>query len=234
MWSTNEPQSFHGCLYVNITAHCVDPIYKPETGMETDQRSAHTTGWCFWTAAVVLLLLGSGCEHRSRNGDQAVPPDSARETTPSQITWDAQFVMNEGGERRAIIRADRMEQYRVDDSTYSVWRTLRDTSRVRSYVFEEGDSSATILADSVVFFNQEGRFEAYGNVIVLTEEGRRLESEHLTWNQFDRTIRTRRFVHITTPTEDVRGNGLVADEDLETYQIGRFTAEVEVDEGESQ
>jgi len=142
--------------------------------------------------------------------------------------------MNEGGQRRAIIRADRMEQYRADDSTYSVWRTLHDTSRVRSYVFEEGDSSATILADSVVFFNQEGRFEAYGNVIVLTKEGRRLESEHLTWNQFDRTIRTRRFVHITTPTEDVRGNGLVADEDLETYQIGRFTAEVEVDEEESE
>jgi LPS export ABC transporter protein LptC len=138
--------------------------------------------------------------------------------------------MNESGTRRAIIRADRMEQYDTDDSTYSVWRTLDDTTRVRSYVFEKGDSSATIIADSVVFFNEEGRFEAYGNVVVLTNEGRRLESEHLTWNQFDRTIRTRRFVHITTPTEDVRGNGLVAEEDLETYQIGRFTAEVEVDE----
>ena len=142
--------------------------------------------------------------------------------------------MREGGKRRAVIQSDRMEQYRKDDSTYSVWRTLGDSARVRSYVFEEGDSSATILADSVVFFNQEGRFEAYGNVVVLTTEGRRLESEHLTWNQFDRTIRTRRFVHITTPTEDVRGNGLVADEDLETYQIGQFTAEVDVeDEGTS-
>ena len=209
-------------------------IYKPETGMETDLRSDRTAARCFWAAVGLLLVLGSGCEYRSRSGSQTPPPDSARKDAPSQITWDAQFVMNEGGQRRAIIRADRMEQYRADDSTYSVWRTLHDTSRVRSYVFEEGDSSATILADSVVFFNQEGRFEAYGNVIVLTKEGRRLESEHLTWNQFDRTIRTRRFVHITTPTEDVRGNGLVADEDLETYQIGRFTAEVEVDEEESE
>jgi len=93
-----------------------------------------------------------------------------------------------------------------------------------------GDSSATIIADSVVFFSQEGRFEAYGNVRVRTDDNRRLESEHLTWNQIDRTIRTRRFVHITTPTEDVRGNGLVADEDLETYQIGRFQAEVEIED----
>jgi len=124
-----------------------------------------------------------------------------------------------------------MKQYRTDDSTYSVWRTLDDSSRVQSFVFDEaGDSSATITADSVVFFNREGRYEAYGNVVVVTDEGRRLESEHLTWDQSDRIIRTKRFVHIRTPTEDVRGNGLVADEDLETYQIGRFTAEVDVDE----
>lgn len=141
--------------------------------------------------------------------------------------------MNEGGERRAVIRADRMEQYRTEDSTYSVWRTLDDSTRVRSFVFEEGDSSATITADSVVFFNEEGRFEAYGDVVVLTTEERRLESEYLTWDQFDRKIRTQRFVHITTPTEDVRGNGLEADEDLSTYQIGEFTAEVEVEEEES-
>lgn len=127
-----------------------------------------------------------------------------------------------------------MEQYRSEDSTYSVWSTVSDSSRVHSYVFdEEGDSSATITADSVVFYNEDGRFEAYDNVIVQTVEGRRLESEHLTWNQFDRKIRTRRFVHITTPTEDVRGNGLVADEDLATYQIGEFTAEVDVEEDET-
>ena len=123
-----------------------------------------------------------------------------------------------------------MEQYRSEDSTYSIWRSLSDTNRVHSYVFEEGDSSATITADSVVYYNQEGRFEAYGDVVVVTQEGRRLESEYLTWDQFDRKIRTRRFVNITTPTETVRGNGLVADEDLETYQIGEFTAEVDVDE----
>lgn len=201
--------------------------------METDSGTAHIRRGLFWmSAGLLVILLGGGCEYRSRDEGEALPPDSVRADRPSQVTWDPRFSMNEGGTRRAIIQAERMAQYRTKDSTYSVWRTLDDSVRVRSYVFEEGDSSATILADSVVFFNQEGRFEAYGNVVVLTNEGRRLESEHLTWNQFDRTIRTRRFVHITTPTEDVRGNGLVADEDLETYQIGRFTAEVEVDDEE--
>ena len=180
--------------------------------------------------AALLLAAGLvGCEYRSRT-DDAPPLDSLQQTGPAQVAWGAQFAVNEEGRRRAVIRADKMEQYRTPDSSYSVWQTLSDTGRVRSYVFEKGDSSATIIADSVRYYNADGRYEAYGNVIVQTTSGRRLESEHLTWDQFDRKIRTRRFVEITTPTEIVRGNGLVADEDLETYQIGRFTAQVEVED----
>jgi LPS export ABC transporter protein LptC len=180
---------------------------------------------------VVLTGLAVGCEFQARTDAPSLPSDSADTNAPSQVTWDARFTMRKGGERRAIIRAERMERYQTEDSTYSVWRSLSDSGRVHSYVFDmEGDSSATIVADSVMFFSQEGRFEAYGDVVVVTDENRRLESEHLTWNQFDRKIRTRRFVHITTPTEVVRGNGLVADEDLETYQIGRFQAEVDVED----
>ena len=181
------------------------------------------------TGMVLLVLGGMGCERRGGGADDPMA-DSLKPAGPSQVTWDARFSMEEGGRRRATIAAQKMEQYDTEDSTFSVWRTLLDSNRVRSYVFDEkGDSSATIVADSVVFYNQEGRFEAYGNVVVTTQEGRRLNSEHLTWNQADRTIRTRRFVQITTPTERVQGNGLVADEDLETYQIGSFTAEGEVD-----
>ena len=202
--------------------------------MNTDRRAPSfgrrgglLLGLCF------ALLLGGGCKQRARDANGGLPPDSLRQDRPTQVTRDARFELNEAGQRRAIIRAEQMRQYQTDDSTYSVWRSLSDSVRVRSFVFEEGDSSATITADSVVFFNADGRYEAYGNVVVVTQEGRRLESEHLTWLQGDRTIRTRRFVHITTPTEDVRGNGLVADEDLDTYQIGAFTAEVEVDDEES-
>lgn len=200
--------------------------------MQTDRTLVPVpSGGGLVVGLILCLGLAMGCEHRTREGE-ALPPDSLQRRGPSQVTRDARFEMTEGGRRRAVIRADRMQQYQTDDSTYSVWRTPGDSARVHSFIFEEGDSSATITADSVVFFNQEGRFEAYGDVVVLTQENRRLESEHLTWLQSDRTIRTRRFVHITTPSEDVRGNGLVAEEDLETYQIGKFTAEVEVDEDE--
>lgn len=176
------------------------------------------------------LFLGLACEHREQSEDRT-SSEASDGPTPTHVSWGAEFSMNKEGRRRAVISADRMERYVTEDSTYSVWRTTGDSARVRTYLFDEkGDSSATVTADSVLFFAREGRFEAFGDVVVVTESDKRLESEHLTWNQPDRKIRTRRFVHITTPTEVVQGNGLVADEDLETYQIGRFRAEVDVEE----
>lgn len=176
------------------------------------------------------FLAGGGCEHRSRSGGQSTPP-SRSGPTPKHVSWDAQFTMSEGGRPRAVLKASRMEQYRANDSTYSVWRSMEDTARVRVYLFDErGDSSATVTADSLVFQDQKGLLDAYEDVVVVTESNKRLETEHLTWKQADRKIRTKRFVRIRTPTEVVQGNGLVADEDLDTYQLGRFSAEVEIDE----
>ena len=191
----------------------------------------------FWTSRSVLglvlgiFLMSGGCEHRTQSGAAQNDTTAATGPTPKHVSWEARFTMSEGGRPRAALEASRMEQYRTADSSYSVWRSMDDTSRVRVYLFDEqGDSSATVTADSLVFQDQKGILDAYRDVVVVTESNKRLETEHLTWSQNDRKIRTRRFVRIRTPTEVVQGNGLVADEDLETYQLGRFAAEVEVEE----
>lgn len=184
-------------------------------------------------AVLVVSGLGLGCEHRTRDGAQATP-DTTGALRPTQVSWDVRFTMMQDGRRRAIFTAGRMEQFETEDSTYSVLHRASDSVRVRTYVFdEEGDSSATIRANRVVLFDEEGRFEAYGDVDVTTNDGKRLSSEHLTWYQADREIRTRRFVRIVTPSEVVQGNGLVADENLDSYQIGPFQAEVEVEDDAS-
>lgn len=179
------------------------------------------------------LLVVSACEHRAGSkGRTSTEADSADGPAPKHVSWDVEFTMLEEGRQRAVLTAPRMEQYKASDSTYSVWLSKGDSSRVRAFLFnQEGDSSATMTADSVVFQDDESRLDAYGNVVVVTESNKRLYSEHLVWQQADRTIRTRRFVRIVTPKEIVQGNGLVAEEDLETYQIGRFTAEVDIEDG---
>jgi LPS export ABC transporter protein LptC len=180
----------------------------------------------------VLLSLGLvlvNCEHRARGPGPAA--DTTSGPVPRQVSFDAVFRVTRGDQPRSTMHAERMEQYETEDSTYTLLESPSATRRVQVYVFgASGDSSATITADRVYIYNRENRFEAYGNVVVETRDDRTLWSEHLTWNEADRKIRTRRFVRIRTPTERVQGTGLVADEDLDTYSIGRFTAQVEVDD----
>lgn len=182
----------------------------------------------------IILILGLlGCERQAPTSATTVSTTNR----PDQVSFDAQFVMTKGSARRAEIFATRMEHYRRGDSTYALLRGDPDSSnqRVTAYLYtEDGDSSATLRANRMMYFEDKEQFEAFGRVVVTTQDHKRLESEHLAWNEADRTIRTPGFVRITTPSEHVEGQGLVADENLDTYQIGRFTARVDVDEDTTQ
>jgi hypothetical protein len=144
-----------------------------------------------------------------------------------------------------------MEQYDRGDSTFALLAGLPDSVRVGSpdstrppsdrtsqrvtaWLFDaEGDSSAVLTADSLIYYDRQGQFDAFGDVLVVTQDRKRLRSSFLTWDEADRKIRTDRFVRITTPSERVEGYGLVADENLDTYQIGRFTAQVALDDSDA-
>ena len=189
----------------------------------------HTRG-ALCGALLAALLVCGGCQEYGPR-PQAATPDSLRAQRPTQISFDVRFALSTDGTRRALFVADRMERYETPDSTYLRLTGTTDTARVRTQIYDaEGDSSATITADRVIYHPDDKRFDAFGSVAVVTRDGKRLTTEMLTWRQVDRTIRTKRFVRIVTSTERVQGNGLVADEALDTYRIGKFTAEVEVDD----
>lgn len=167
--------------------------------------------------------------------------DVRAEQGPDQESWGVHFYVtdvpdtSEESRRRLEMVADYLAKYEREDSTYQLLQGLPDSlnRRVTAYLFDaRGDSSATLTADRVRYFDQEKRFEAEGNVIVVTKDGKRLESEHLTWLEEEQKVRTPGFVRIIKPKEQVQGYGLVADEDLSSYQLGRITAQVAVEEEE--
>jgi len=193
---------------------------------------SHTLYWVLIIGVAGWSVLG--CGRRTTSSTAAAGPDEA---APRQTSYDARFIMNQGERPRAAIAAGQMEQYSRGDSTFSLLVPAPDTMRgqtpprVTAWLFDaEGDSSATLTADSLIYHDARGRFEAFGDVVVTTQSEKRLQSEHLTWDEADRKIRTNRFVRIVTPSERVEGYGLVADEDLDTYQIGRFTAQVTIED----
>lgn len=181
---------------------------------------------------IPVLLVGlAACERQARPVPLTTEADV--ENLPDQESWDAHFFVSEEGRPRLEIRAAHLEQYEREDSTFMrlTGGDEAPAAPVVVHVFDErGDSTATLTADRVYYFDTEQRFEAEGNVVVVTGTGRRLESEHLTWLEAEKTIHVPGFVRLVTPRERLQGYNLDADETLENFVLRRVTGRGRVEE----
>jgi LPS export ABC transporter protein LptC len=169
--------------------------------------------------------------------------DIRTEEAPDEESWDVHFIVTQVPEAlpdtaesrpRFAVEAGYMARFTRDDSTFTLLRPREGDSggRVTVHLFDDqGDSSAVLRADRIVYYRDEGRFVARGAVIVQTYQDERLEAETLEWSEQDRTVRTPGFVRIMTPNERIQGYQLEADEDLDTYRLANITGRVEVEDG---
>lgn len=182
---------------------------------------------------LVLLTVLTGCEYRSASQG---PRDDRAEHAPDQESWDVRFSVYDAAQPRAMIEAAYMARYEQEDSTYTLLRGSAPeeggAGRVTAHVFDEhGRPSAVITANRMTYQDEKDRFVARGQVVVETTDGKRLTSEHLTWNEEERKIRTPGFVRIITPSDRVQGYGLEAAEDLSTYRLSNVTGQTTVEDG---
>ncbi len=181
---------------------------------------------------VVLLLLLPLCE---RATTVPVMADMEDADAPNQESWNVrtqvtQTLVGETASRKRLeLIADYVAWYETEESRYQLLKQIMRPVVVHLYD-AQGDSSATVQAREIRYYSAEDRFEATGQVVVHTRDDTRLTTDALEWRERDRTLRTDRFVRIISSKEDVQGYGLVAGEDLQTYQLGRFTARVVVEE----
>jgi len=189
--------------------------------------------------AVLVLFVFTivGCDRRT---DQVTSmQDVLDEGAPVRESWEVDYYVNEtvrgSGESRPRLHifSVYMATYEQGDSTFTLMRGYSDTlsQRVIVHLFDtEGDTSAVVHANRLIYYDEERRFSASGRVVVTTEAGKRLESEDLFWDEKERKIRTPGFTRITTPMETIQGYQLVAEEDLDTYTLARISGQVLVEE----
>ena len=68
--------------------------------------------------------------------------------------------------------------------------------------------------------------DAFGNVLVVSDDSTRLRSERLFWDNKRRLIHTPDYVSIVSPKEKVQGQGFESDQRLRNYRIFKVTAQV--------
>lgn len=95
------------------------------------------------------------------------------------------------------------------------------TGNVEANFFDdEGNHTSLMQSDSALFNEGANNFEAYSNVVVISDSGLTLQTENLFWDNRYKIITSKDSVLFTTEDKDtLQGIGFESDMDLSNWKI---------------
>jgi len=161
-------------------------------------------------ALILLLVVMTGCNRNdiSRNDQN----DSTVLNSPDSEVNGATILLSDKGKITSEIVADKIIQFNDLDSTMAYDLKIRNFDSL-------GHVNSTVTGDSSVIREETRQYIIYGNVIVVTEDGTKLETDKLNWNPKTDKIFTDAFVRITSSEGVVSGWGMEADQKIKSYKI---------------
>ncbi|MEW5995960.1 MAG: LPS export ABC transporter periplasmic protein LptC [Candidatus Zixiibacteriota bacterium] len=161
---------------------------------------------------IAVLLIGCGDE-QTASTEQAT--DSV--VRPDTEAFGARIQLYEGSRVTTRIDADKIVKFAAKDSTVAY--------RLDIDVFDTaGVHSTDIVGDSGIIREQTGNMSLYGNVVVVTADSIKLETEFLFWDAKVDSIKTDAFVRLTRGEDVITGYGLQADQRLHSTKILRHVS----------
>jgi LPS export ABC transporter protein LptC len=139
---------------------------------------------------------------------------------PQQESWHSTVIVSDSGKVQAKIIAGYIRKF--DDPQ----ETMLDSGVVVYFFNELGKQTTTMTAMQGKVNERTYDIDAFGDVLVVSDDGTRLRSEKLFWNNNRRLIHTPDYVSITSPKEKVQGQGFESDQGLRNYRIFKVTAQV--------
>lgn len=160
-------------------------------------------------AGVVVLASASGCTSKKQPPSAAHSPlaDSA-----DQVMYGAWFNLTDKGIARAQMQADTM--YFFEDNT----RIEAENPRI-TFFTATGAKDAVLTARHGTSNTRTNNMVARKNVVVVSEDGRRLTTEELVYNQQKNQISSDSAFVLTEPNRRLEGIGFRSDPNMKNIQI---------------
>ena len=164
----------------------------------------------YLTAIVAACAIASAaCQDQG-----ATPPVAAKASadTADQTLFGIRLVLSDHGIQRALMQADTAFTY--EDNTRTELRVVRST-----FYTETGVKNGNLTSRQGTYNVRSGNMEARGTVVVISEDGRKLETPQLRYDPGRNEISSDSAFVMTTPTDVVTGIGFTADPNLNTVKI---------------
>lgn len=161
----------------------------------------------FAMAAAVVVASVSAC---SRGGQPPVSADAAADSA-DQIMFDVSTNMTDAGVLRGIMYAD--TTYIFDQNSRFEFRGVR-----AEFMKASGEQDGTLTARRGRYDLRNSVLEGYGNVKIVTKDGRQLTSEHLRYDQGRNLVSSDSAFVLVQGDRRQTGIGFEADPQLTRFQ----------------
>lgn len=128
---------------------------------------------------------------------------------------------DDAGEATAHLTTEVLTYFDLD-------RRFVGTGDVEAVLLRAG--GVRLTSDKISYNERDGHFLASGNVLVVSQDGKRLSTEEVEWDAAGRQLKAHGAFRFATQSERINGVGLVASEDLSRYSFSRASGELEVEE----
>lgn len=168
-----------------------------------------------------LALLFAGCG----GGERERAAGTGTDQLPTQETKVRKWVEYRLGRKAWTFRGDTVRYYEEPE------RVEADGVIVDFYDEEEKYVS-TLTADWGTIDRRSSDMEARGSVVIVNEEGVRLETDWVRWENEKERIYTEAFVTIYRDNQIITGTGMETDPGLERTEIRKDVTARTVEEGD--
>ena len=162
--------------------------------------------------ALVCALAVVGAVACSSKKQPPVATHSPLADSADQVMYGARFNLTDKGLQRAQLQAD--TAYFFEDNTRIELENVHTT-----FFTATGAKNAVLTSDRGRFNSRTNNMVARKNVVVVTEDGRRLTTPELIYNQQTNQISSDSPFVMTEPNRRLEGVGFRSDPDMKNIQI---------------
>ena len=157
-----------------------------------------------WLAAAVLVVA-LGCKRQG-----SAPPVKhgiSMADSAEQVMFGVRMLLTDRGVQRGEMFAD--TAYVFDDQTRFELRKVRATFNTST-----GTKDGVLSSDRGNYNRRESKLEGFGNVVIVTTEGKRLTSPHMRYLQAQNEVSSDSAFTMVEPGRSLSGVGFRADPQL--------------------
>jgi LPS export ABC transporter protein LptC len=163
-------------------------------------------------AIVMCALALVGAIACSQKKQPPVAAHSPLADSADQVMYGMRFVLTDKGLNRAMLQSD--TAYFFEENTRIELEKVHTT-----FFTATGAKNALLTSERGRYNSRTNNMVARNNVVVVTEDGRRLTTPELTYNQQTNQISSDSSFVMTEPNRRLEGVGFRSDPDMKNIQI---------------